>query len=1015
MFKKHSKKAVKSYISLAIIFSMILPFFSFFNAQAFAKEETKVIIHYKEAAGDEKDWNLWVWPEDKEGAVYPFTGEDEFGKYAEIVLEGNHDQVGFIVRTDDWTKDGEDRFIEIENGFGEAWVTAGDAITYFESPATEVEKKSFDEIELTVHYHRYDGNYDGWNLWIWPDGGDGKEVQFSEEDDFGKVARTTIDVKDIDKIGLITKQSQDGNAWAQKEFGDRFVTKFNGDGTAEIWLIQGQEKIYYDQSKIDLSPKIMSVTLDAFNFFTLETNAPFSLNKHENAGVKINGGKVKIKTVVPFELGATTANKVRIITEGDLDMSENYTVTLEGFGDKEVEIGDIIRSEQFDDRYFYDGDDLGNVYSVDKTLFRVWAPTSSEAMLVTYENWDDENGKEIPMKKAEKGTWTAELEGDQHGLIYTYKVKVNGAWNEAVDPYVRAVTVNGDKGVVVNLTKTNPDKWNEKQKPPFNNPEDAIIYELHVRDLSIHPESGIENKGKFLGVTELGTTGPNGVSTGLDYIKDLGVTHVQFLPIYDYRTVDETKLDTPQFNWGYDPKNYNVPEGSYSTDPYEPTVRIKELKQMVQTLHDNDLRVIMDVVYNHVFAVQEHSFHKLVPGYYFRYLDNGTFANGTGVGNDTASERKMMNKYIVDSIKYWATEYNLDGFRFDLMGIHDVETMNDVRKALNEIDPSIIVIGEGWDLNTPIDLKLKANQKNAGKMKGQVAHFNDHIRDGLKGSVWEDTDNGFVNGKDAMEGHILQGIMGGVNLPDDIATYNDPDQVVTYVEAHDNLTLWDKLVFTNPDASEEEMKQMHKLATSIVLTSQGISFIHAGQEFMRTKGGDHNSYKSSDEVNRLDWERRVEFDKEVEYFKGLVQLRKTYDAFRMTTAEMINENITTVDAPKHAIAYALNTPGQDGQIIVVHNANKEAIDVTLPINSEWELLVNGEKAGTDVIEVVNGDQVSVPALSSYVLVEKKLKSSLTKSEVKSTTTTNNSPYLIPIIAGVLLLGFVGFRIWKRKK
>ena len=624
---------------------------------------------------------------------------------------------------------------------------------------------------------------------------------------------------------------------------------------------------------------------------------------------------------------------------------------------------DPISPQELDELYYYDGNDLGNDFQTDRTGFRLWAPTSTEAKLVTYKNWDDLDGTEIDMQRSEKGTWTAEIPGNQDGLIYTYKVKVGDVWNEAVDPYVRAVTINGDKGVVINLEDTNPQKWTV-EKPPLVKPEDAIIYELHIRDLSIHPDSGIQHKGKYLGVTETGTKSPYGMRTGINHIKDLGITHVQFIPIFDFATVDERNLTEPQYNWGYDPKNYNAPEGSYSTDPYEPKLRIRELKQMIQVLHDQGLRVIMDVVFNHVYTVDDSNFNKLVPNYYFRYNEDGTLSNGTGVGNDTASEHKMMRKFIVDSVIYWAKEYHIDGFRFDLMGVHDVETMNEVEKSIHEIDPTIILLGEGWDMNTPLEATRKANQKNAHKMP-RIAHFNDAIRDGLKGFVMEKHDKGFVNGKHGMEDIIKKGIAGGLKYDDHIATYQTPSQVINYVEAHDNYTLWDKLLITNPEASDEERKQMHKLATAIVLLSQGIPMIHAGQEFMRTKDGDENSYQSSDWVNRLNWKRRADFDQEVEYVKGLIALRKKYSAFRLTTAEEIEQHLTFLEAPANVIAYSLLT--ESSLITVIHNANWHCTDIILPQAKNWSLLVNGQKAGLETILQINGSHINVSPLSSFVL------------------------------------------------
>ncbi|MEK0221275.1 type I pullulanase [Bacillus proteolyticus] len=850
-----TKKLINKSVLLLTIIVMLSSVFSFQNVKAVSNSKTtEIIIHYKEQPGNAKDWNLWMWGENANGKSYEFTGEDEFGKYAKIKIDGDYNRVGFIIRTNEWEKDGSDRWIE--------------------------------------------------------------------------------NIK---------------------------------DGRAEVWILSGDEKVYNSKPSSDLS--IQKATIDSFNEITVTTNVPFNSKEQK---IEIEG--IKIKGINPFDKnGEDITNKVKIITEQKIDLKQTYKVKIENLADTNTEIGKVIRSEEFDKLFYYSGNDLGNIYTPQHTKFRVWAPTASEAKLVTYKKWNDKIGTEIKMQQGEKGTWKAELKGNQKGLFYTYKVKIGDKWTEAIDPYVRAASVNGDKGVVIDLNETNPKKWKANKKPEFKNPEDAIIYELHVRDLSIQPESGIKQKGKYLGVTEKGTKGPEGVKTGLDHIKDLGVTHVQLLPIFDYASVNEENLNEPQYNWGYDPKNFNVPEGSYSTNPYEPTVRITELKQMIQTLHDNNLRVVMDVVYNHMYNAAESNFHKLVPGYYYRYNEDGTFANGTGVGNDTASERKMMRKFMIDSVTYWAKEYNLDGFRFDLMGIHDYETMNEIRKAVNQIDPSIILHGEGWDLNTPLAAELKANQKNAEKMKG-IAHFNDNIRDGLKGSVFEEKENGFVNGKQNMEDRIKKGITAGIDYDANTSTYQDPEQVLTYVEAHDNHTLWDKLELTNPGDSKEVRKQMHKLSSSILLTSQGIPFLHAGQEFMRTKYGDHNSYKSPDSINQMDWLRRAAFNNEVEYMKGLIDLRKKYPAFRMTSAEQIKKHIAFIDVPKNVVAYTLDGKGSGNKsdsFIVAHNANREAVDITLPSKGPWKVLVDGKQAGSKTLYVVHDNKIKVPALSSLVLKTEK--------------------------------------------
>ncbi|WP_445291624.1 type I pullulanase [Bacillus cereus] len=845
------KRLSNKTVLLLTLIVMLSSVFSFQSVKAVSNSKTtEIIIHYKEKLGNTKDWDLWLWGENANGTSYEFTGEDEFGKYAKIKIDGDYNRVGFIVRTNEWEKDGGDRWIE--------------------------------------------------------------------------------NIK---------------------------------DGRAEVWILSGDEKVYNSKPSSDLS--IQKATIDSFHEITVTTNVPFHIKEKK---IEIEG--IKIKNITPYDINSgDITNKVKIITEQKIDLKQTYKVKIENLADTNTEIGKVIRSEEFDNLFYYGGNDLGNTYTPQHTKFRLWAPTASEAKLVTYKNWSDKIGAEINMQQGEKGTWTAELKGNQKGLFYTYKVKIGDKWTEAVDPYVRAASVNGDKGAVVNLEETNPKKWKANKKPKFKNPEDVIIYELHVRDLSIQSESGIKQKGKYLGVTEKGTKGPEGVKTGLDHIKDLGVTHVQFLLIFDYASVNEETLNEPQYNWGYDPKNFNVPEGSYSTNPYEPTVRITELKQMVQTLHDNNLRVVMDVVYNHMYNAAESNFHKLVPGYYYRYNEDGTFANGTGVGNDTASERKMMRKFMIDSVTYWAKEYNLDGFRFDLMGIHDYETMNEIRKAVNQIDPSIILHGEGWDLNTPLAAELKANQKNAEKMKG-IAHFNDNIRDGLKGSVFEEKENGFINGKENMEDRIKKGITAGIDYDTNSSTYQDPEQVLTYVEAHDNHTLWDKLELTNPGDSDEVRTQMHKLSSSILLTSQGIPFLHAGQEFMRTKYGDHNSYKSPDSINQMDWLRRATFNNEVDYMKGLIELRKKYSAFRMTSAEQIKTHVSFIDAPKNTVAYIIEGNKHE-YFTVAHNANREAVEITLPSKGPWKVLVDGKQAGSKLLYVVHDNKIKVPALSSFVLKTEK--------------------------------------------
>ena len=630
--------------------------------------------------------------------------------------------------------------------------------------------------------------------------------------------------------------------------------------------------------------------------------------------------------------------------------------------DKEMFL--FVRSNDFDNYFSYDGE-LGALYEKEGTLLRVWTPTAKSVEVWIYAD-DSFKGPstKIEMVQKPKGIFEAYLPGDQHGTIYVYKILfLNNRESISVDPYARATTVNGMKSVIADLNRTNPDGWGERL-PAFGLPEEAIIYELHIRDFSISETSGIVNKGKFLGLTEKNTQNASGRKTGLDYLIDLGITHIQILPMFDYATVDEANLTEPQYNWGYDPLNYNVPEGSYSTDPFDPFNRIFELKQMIRTLHDNGLRVIMDVVYNHVYDPKDQALERTVPGYFYRYNADGSLANGTGVGNDTASERHMMRKYIIDSVKYWAKEYHLDGFRFDLMGIHDSVTMNAIREALDKIDPSIIIIGEGWEMSTPLPEDLKASQRNAQAMP-RIAHFNDSIRIAVKGSDFGDEkDRGFISGKNYLEDLLLRNIKGAMHLSSH-SSYVDPEQVIQYVEAHDNLTLYDKLLRSNPDDSEEVRIKRHTLATSIVLLSQGVPFIHGGQEFLRTKAGVANSYQSPDEINQFEWERVTTFQESVAYVKGLIALRKSEYLFRLHTIEEIEAHFTILSENFNIVAFSLTN--SEKKYIVIFNGNRS--DVIFRIQKgKYAILVEDNQVFLESMpEAVLMEKILVKAHTTSVL------------------------------------------------
>lgn len=633
------------------------------------------------------------------------------------------------------------------------------------------------------------------------------------------------------------------------------------------------------------------------------------------------------------------------------------------------------------DELYYDGD-LGAIYTPTATTFRVWAPTASSLKLLLYESGQGGEPVVHPMAPDRDGTWVLQLEGDWHGTYYNYLVTVDGMTHEVVDPYAKAVGVNGRRGMVVDLARTNPEGWDELRKPEFVHFVDAVIYELHVRDLSMHETSGIRHKGKFLGLTERGTRGPRGVATGLDHLIELGVTHVHLLPVFDFLSVDEADPAASQYNWGYDPLHYNVPEGSYATDPFDGVTRIREFKQMVKALNENGIRVVMDVVYNHTGLTEESNLNRLVPGYYYRRDAQGRFANGSGCGNELASERPMVRKLIIDSVLYWAREYKIDGFRFDLMGLHDIETMAQIRKALDEVDPRILLYGEGWTAaESPLPYHERALKANIARLPG-IAVFNDDIRDGIKGDVFHATAPGFVNGAWDREESVKFGIVAATWHPQvryDRVCYAKhpwalaPGQSINYAEAHDNLTLWDKLLATSAAEGEDELIKMHKLSTAIVLTAQGIPFLHGGMDFLRTKYGDSNSYRSPDRINALDWERKARYLDVFRYNQGLIRLRKEHPAFRMTTAEAIQRHLRFLDMPAgRMVGFCLSDHANGDPwktIVVLFNANREPQTVHLP-GSNWVIVVDGHSAGTEPLGAVELDRVTVPPRTALVLVDR---------------------------------------------
>jgi pullulanase len=623
---------------------------------------------------------------------------------------------------------------------------------------------------------------------------------------------------------------------------------------------------------------------------------------------------------------------------------------------------EIFLSEEFNKRYFTDKE-LGCIYNTEATTFKVWSPAASFINLLLYKNGDP-NLKEEPIKipmTEEKGLWSLTVNENLKGRFYTYEVNVYGETKEAVDPYAKALGINGFRGAIIDFSEAEPSDFKSDKSPSLESFTDAIIYETSIRDISMHPDSGVNYKGKFLGLAEENTKSRRGLSTSLSHILELGATHVQLMPIYDFSYESTDERNPYKYNWGYDPQNYNAPEGSYSTDAYNPAARILELKLLVKTLHEKGLAVNMDVVYNHVFNLKTENLEKIFPGYYFRFFEDGKASNGSGCSNDTASERLMMRKFIVDSVYYWAKEYHLDGFRFDLMGLHDVTTMNAVREKLNTLERPIMLYGEGWILNTMFTDSLKANQLNSHKMP-HIGHFNDTLRNTIRGSVFTRQEKGFASGKEGMEETIETCVLGAV--------FQTPDQSINYVSAHDNNTLWDKLQFSNAEDSVDVRKSIQKLSNAIVLTCQGIPFVHSGAEFCRTKYGVEDSVRSEDKINWMDWDRKAEFIDVFEYYKGLFKLRREHSAFRMNKAEQIKKHLQFLaDTPKNTVGfilknYANNDTWED--IIVIYNANRKAIILNIP-EGTWNVVGDKNRVGTEVLRTFTGCIVEVEDVSMAVI------------------------------------------------
>lgn len=611
-------------------------------------------------------------------------------------------------------------------------------------------------------------------------------------------------------------------------------------------------------------------------------------------------------------------------------------------------------------------------YSPKETTFQLTTSPDVKKVNVLLSDTDSDNPAEQmikQMKHVGAGKWKLTVKSDLKGKYYLFSVYNNAQPDNTPGIFAKAVGVNGKRGAIVDLRDTDPEGWNSDVRPTLNNPCDLVIYEMHHRDFSVDLSSGLKNKGKYLALTE---------PKAIEHLQRLGVNAVHILPSYDYASVDESKPDVPQYNWGYDPLNYNVPEGSYSTDAATPTTRIREFKQMVQALHKAGIRVILDVVYNHTFDINGSNFQKTNPDYFYRKTAEGKYSDGTGCGNETASEKPLMREFMKESVEYWVKEYHIDGFRFDLMGVHDIETMNEIRAMVDKIDPSIYIYGEGWSAGSCAYPQEKLAMKAHAKQLDGIGAFSDEMRDALRGPFSDDHKGGFLIGEPNQEESIKFGIVGAIAHPQIDMTKvnysreawtNEPSQMVAYVSCHDDMCLTDRLRATMPYITDDELIRLDLLAQTAVLTSQGVPFILAGEEMLRDKKGVHNSFRSPDSINRLDWNNLKRYPQVFDYYAGLIALRKAHPAFRMGKADEVRKNLEFVDAPKGVVAFRLkNNAGGDAwqNIYVVLNSQKTPQNVKVAEGSYTKVVANG-KVNAEGLGLISGSTLTVAPQSALIV------------------------------------------------
>lgn len=849
------------------------------------------------------------------------------------------------------------------------------------------------ELTLEVHYIRYNGDYEGWNLWLWTDTQAGQSYSFAPCED-GVMAQIRLEqIDDESQIGILVRKGD----WEQKDIDeDRFLDISQAkDGKLSLWIWQGENTLHYEKEEAGV--KIMDACLESEREVTfqayLESDAEFRVIDQDGR---------------EYPWGIRRMNRNGNAVSGSLTLKEEVLLPgtfylMIGEVKESIRFGGIYDTDTFRENFIYDGDDLGAVYTEEECRFRLWSPMAEEVTLCLYE--EGKGGEAIltkPLALGEKGVWQLDLQGDFAGKYYTYIVNVQGSVNEVVDPYAKSAGANGERGMILSAGAGMPEGFEEDSFLKEWKREDVILYETSVRDYTSDEDSGVLHKGKFLGLTEENTVNSAGDSTGLTYLTELGITHVHFLPVQDFCGVDEENPEEA-YNWGYNPLYYFIPEGAYSTDPYHGEVRVQELKKMIQSLHEQKIGVVMDVVYNHTYHSGDSNFNRIVPGYYHRINQTGNYSNGSKCGNELATERAMVRKLIIDSIKYWMQEYHVDGFRFDLMGLIDVETMKEIEKEVYRINPYAVLYGEGWDAGETIYEEPRMESFNA-YLTPEIGTFNNVFRRAVQKYVC-----GLTEEEDTVLG-MRFGFAGAGDNPNTVEQMGiwtaEPLQCINYASCHDGYTLWDLINLSCPGEKTELLKRRDCFGAACVLLCQGTPFLQSGEEILRTKSAPDNpdkkygnTYNAGDEINAVSWQDRTKNKDVLEYYKGLIAFRKEHKGLSFKTQEELNKNVMFIEElPENVLGFYIKEPVhffRERQFCLLFNPSGSTMEYQ-PAEGEWEVYVNAHYAGTEPIQVVQkGEAFHVEGASALAA----------SREILRTDRILLVAFLVAVIVGIVFLVF----------